>query len=148
VNLKGVFFGCQAAGRIMSKQGSGSIINMSSTAGLQGFPNLGVYGMSKAGVVALTRTLAIELGPNGVRVNAIAPGYVDGGMTTRNVRNEDGTIDEERHAENRERIRKRIPLRTTGRPEDIAHLALYLASDASRYVTGQVIHANGGTYMP
>jgi 3-oxoacyl-[acyl-carrier protein] reductase len=148
VNLKGVFFGCQAALGPMQAAGRGSIINMASSGGFTPIPKLAAYAMSKAGVVALTRVLAAEAGPLGVRANAVAPGFVEGGMTTRNARRADGSVDEEKLEATRERTRKRMPLRTTGQPADIANAVLYLASDASRYVTGQVIHANGGAYMP
>jgi 3-oxoacyl-[acyl-carrier protein] reductase len=104
--------------------------------------------MSKAGVVALTRTLAIELGRSGIRVNAVAPGFVEGGMTARHVRDTEGRIDVEAYEKILEQGRRRNPLGITGKPEDIAQAFLYLASDAARYMTGQVLHANGGAYMP
>jgi 3-oxoacyl-[acyl-carrier protein] reductase len=148
VNLKGVFFGCQSAVSAMTGRGGGSIINMASSAAFSATPRLSAYSLSKAAVVSLTRVLAAESGPLGIRVNAIAPGFVEGGMTTRRALRADGSIDEERLESDRERARRRMPLRTTGRPDDIAHAALYLASEASRYLTGQVIHANGGAYMP
>jgi 3-oxoacyl-[acyl-carrier protein] reductase len=148
VNLKGVFFGCQAAARVMLEQGSGSIINMASSGGFVAIPMLAGYSMSKAGVVALTRVLAAEVGDGGVRVNAVAPGYVEGGMTRRHVRDAEGGVDEEKLEALRARTRRRNPLGVTGLPEDIANAFLFLASDASRYLTGQVIHANGGAYMP
>jgi 3-oxoacyl-[acyl-carrier protein] reductase len=148
VNLKGVYFGCQAAVSAMGDQGSGSIVNMASSAGFTPIPQLSSYSISKAGVVALTKVLAAEVGPRGIRVNAIAPGFVEGGMTTRHARRPDGSVDEEKMEVERARARKRNPLRTTGRPEDIANTTLFLASDASRYLTGQVLHPNGGTYMP
>jgi 3-oxoacyl-[acyl-carrier protein] reductase len=148
VNLKGAYFGCQAAVAAMADQGSGSIINMASIAGFTPFPKLSCYSISKAGIVALTKVLAAEVGPSGIRVNAIAPGFVEGGMTTRFARRPDGTIDDEKMEAERARTRKRSPLRTTGLPEDIANAALFLASDASRYLTGQVLHPNGGAFMP
>ena len=83
-----------------------------------------------------------------MRVNAIAPGFVKGGMTSRHVRRSDGSIDEEKLEELRVRTGKRNPLGVTGTPEDIAHALLFIASDASRYTTGQVLHANGGANMP
>jgi 3-oxoacyl-[acyl-carrier protein] reductase len=148
VNLKGVYFGCQAAVAAMGDQGSGSIINMASSAGFAPIPQLSCYAISKAGVVALTKVLAVEVGPAGIRVNAIAPGFVEGGMATRRARRPDGTLDEEKMEAERARVRRRNPLRTTGQPADIANTARFLASDASRYLTGQVLHPNGGTYMP
>jgi 3-oxoacyl-[acyl-carrier protein] reductase len=148
VNLKGVYFGCQVAVAAMLERGSGSIVNMASLAAFAPIPELSCYSISKAGVVSLTKVLAAEVGPRGIRVNAIAPGFVEGGMTTRHVRRPDGSVDEEELEAERARARARSPLRTTGQPEDIAHTALFLASDASRYLTGQVLHPNGGGYMP
>lgn len=148
VNLKGVYFGCQAAVPVMTEQGTGSIVNMSSSGAFLPFPQLSCYSMSKAAVVALTRVLAVEVGPVGIRVNAVAPGFIEGGMSTRRARNADGTLDEGKMNEERAKVRKRSPLRITGQPDDVANAVLYLASDASRYMTGQVLHPNGGTYMP
>jgi len=150
VNLKGVFFGCQAAVAAMRANrsgGSGSIVNMASLAAFKPMPELACYAISKAGVVALTKVLATEEGRNSIRVNAIAPGFIEGGMTTRRARRSDGSLDEEMLEATRKRAR-RNPLRTTGTPDDVADAALFLASDASRYLTGQVLHANGGSYMP
>lgn len=147
VNLKGVFFGCQAAVAAMTEGGSGSIVNMTSLAAFKPMPELSCYAISKAGVVALTKVLATEVGSNAIRVNAIAPGFIEGGMTTRRARRSDGSIDEELLDATRKRAR-RNPLRTTGAPDDVANVALFLASDAARYLTGQVLHANGGSYMP
>lgn len=148
VNLKGVWFGCRAAAAVMEKSGGGSIVNMASSAAFTAMPMLAAYSASKAAVVSLTRVLAAEVGPHGIRVNAIAPGFVEGGMTTRRARREDGSIDAQRLDAERERARRRNPLRTTGTPDDVAHTALFLASDASRYLTGQVLHPNGGAHMP
>jgi 3-oxoacyl-[acyl-carrier protein] reductase len=159
VNLKGVFFGCQAAVAAMRAMRavasdtadnagrSGSIINMASLAAFKPMSELACYAISKAGVVALTKVLATEVGRESIRVNAIAPGFIEGGMTTRRARRTDGSLDEELLEATRTRAR-RNPLRTTGTPDDVADAALYLASDASRYMTGQVLHANGGSYMP
>lgn len=149
VNLKGVFFGCQAAGAAMAAQeGGGAIVNMASLAAFGAMPNLSAYAMSKAGVVSLTRVLATELGPSGVRVNAVAPGYVASGMTVRNARNADGSVDSERAEKLRAAVEGRTPLRQTGVPDDVAGAFAYLSGDVSRQVTGQVIHVNGGTHMP
>ena len=148
VNLKGVYFGCQAAARAMLEGGSGSIVNMASSAAFQAIPGLSCYAMSKAALVALTRVLATELGPKGVRVNAIAPGFILSHMSARLVLGSDDDLDETKLQALVEQARARTPLGVEGRPEDVAHAVLYLASDASRYVTGQVIHPNGGTFMP
>jgi 3-oxoacyl-[acyl-carrier protein] reductase len=148
VNLKGVFFGCQAAARVMSEQGSGSIINMSSGAIDVPAPGIVCYAMAKAAVAQLTRTLAIEVAGRGVRVNAIAPGLVVTNMTARNFTNPDGTVDEARRDAILEPMRKRNPLAILGEPDDIAYAVLYLATDASKYTTGQILRPNGGVAMP
>ncbi|MDX1648922.1 MAG: SDR family NAD(P)-dependent oxidoreductase [Myxococcota bacterium] len=147
VNLKGVFHGCRAAGRAMAERGGGSIVNVASSGAFMPIPELGAYGASKAGVVQLTRTLAAELGPRGVRANCVAPGFVRSRMTTRHARGADGRVDPERAEAVVERQRRRSPLRRVGEPEDVAWACLYLASDAARYVTGQVLHVNGGFPM-
>jgi NAD(P)-dependent dehydrogenase (short-subunit alcohol dehydrogenase family) len=131
VNLTGTFNGCQAAAAHMATAGGGSIVNLSSRAYLG---NIGQanYSASKAGVVGMTRTLALELARHGIRVNAIAPGFVDTEMAR--------AVPEEV----RERVVKAIPLRRMARPEEIANVALFLASDESSYITGQVLVVCGG----
>jgi 3-oxoacyl-[acyl-carrier protein] reductase len=138
VNLKGVVFGTQAAMRVM--QPGGSIINMTSTAIDQASPTLGAYAMSKAAVAMLTKTAAVEGGKLGIRVNAVAPGFVLTPMT--------GRGGPERTQAMLDMMAKRSPIGATGEPDDIASAVLYLASDAARYVTGQVLRVNGGTSMP
>ena len=141
VNLKGVFFGCQAAGRIMVTQPEGgSIINASSAAADAPSPNIASYAICKAGVVQMTKSLAVEVGKKHVRVNAVAPGFVITGMTT-------GFYGQEMQDTPVAAMRKGVPLRTVGEPEDIAAAVLYLASDVSRFMTGQVIRPNGGVAM-
>lgn len=143
VNLKGLMWGAAAAGRAMRANGSGSIINVSSSSAEMPAPGGGVYAMSKAAVISLTRTLAAELGPK-VRVNAVAPGLVRTPMTATYF---------ERDPEDRqptgdlERMTTMVPLATHGEPIDIALAILFLASDASRYMTGQVLRPNGGLPM-
>ena len=148
VNLTGVFRGCRAAARVMSAQGSGSIVNMASAAIDTPSPGLAGYGMAKAAVVQLTRVLATEMGPLGVRVNAVAPGFVETAMTSRRFTSTDGTVDETHRHAVLDAVARSTPLRTVGRPEDIAHAVLYLASEASRFVTGQILRPNGGVAMP
>ena len=148
VNLTGVFRGCRAAARVMSAQGSGSIVNMASAAIDTPSPGLAGYGMAKAAVVQLTRVLATEMGPVGVRVNAVAPGFVETAMTGRRYTAPDGSVDETHRQAVLDAVARSTPLRTVGHPDDIAHAVLYLASDASRFVTGQILRPNGGVAMP
>ena len=147
VNLKGVFFGCQAAARRMAPRRRGSIVNVSSSAAFEPYPTLSAYSMAKAGVVALTRVLAAELGGAGVRVNAVAPGAVDTPMGLARARRPDGSFDPAERDKMLAFMRSRCPLGITGAPEDVALAILFLASDAARYMTGQVLHPNGGRPM-
>jgi 3-oxoacyl-[acyl-carrier protein] reductase len=148
VNFKGVFFGCQAAGRVMASQGSGSIINLASGAIDIPTPSLICYSAAKAAVAQLSRTLAMELAPQRVRVNAIAPGWIDTPMNERHARRPDGTVDEAQHAAYRDQRAKLSPMNMAGEPDDIAFAALYLASPAAKFVTGIVMRPNGGSTMP
>ena len=148
VNLKGVFFGCQAAGRVMVEQPEGgSIINCSSAAADTPSPNIVSYAICKAAVNQMTKSLAVEVGKRHVRVNAVAPGFVITGMTTGHFNLPDGSPDETMENALVSAMRKGAPLRSVGEPEDIAAAVLYLASDASRFMTGQVIRPNGGVAM-
>ncbi|MET0196134.1 MAG: SDR family oxidoreductase, partial [Rhodococcus fascians] len=145
VNLNGVMFGCQAAARVM---GPGStIINMAS--GIIDRPSVGraSYAASKGAVVQLTRAFALELGPSKIRVNGVAPGWVVSGITRQGYVDSDGSVDEEA-------FETRIADRAAGSPmnsivdsDDVAFAVLYLASDAGRSYTGQVLRCNGGTVM-
>jgi 3-oxoacyl-[acyl-carrier protein] reductase len=148
VNLKGVFFGCQAAARVMVERKRGCIINTSSGAVDVPAPNIGAYAISKAGVSQLTKTLATELAPSGVRVNAIAPGFVDTRITARHYLNADGTVDEAKRSAIVDHMATMAPLGSIGEADDMAYAALYLASDAARFMTGQTLHPNGGVAMP
>ena len=136
VNLTGTFLICQAAGRRMLAAGRGSIINMSSTGGLMSFlPDVGStlsYTTSKGAIISLTRDLAAQWADRGVRVNAIAPGSMDAGMTH--------TIPADRQA----LMVAQIPMRRQGRPDELGGAIAYLASDASSYVTGTVLVVDGG----
>ena len=132
VNLKSAFNFMHAITPVMMKQRSGSIISMSSVVGIGGNAGQCNYSASKAGLIGLTKSMAKEIGPRGVRVNAIAPGFIITEMTaalSEEIRNE---------------WVKTIPLRRGGTPEDVANVALFLASDLSTYVTGQVLHVCGG----
>jgi len=148
VNLKGVLFGCQAACRVMVPQGSGSIVNVSSTAIDRPSPAYGVYSMTKAAVAMLTMTLALEVGRSGVRVNTIAPGATITPFTSRHAYDPDGTLNQDRYERFVEQMRRLSPLKKVGEPIDQAYLILFLASDASRWCTGQIWRANGGQSTP
>ena len=147
INLKGVYFGSAAAARRMVAQGRGSIINISSQGAEIPAPGLSVYTLTKAGVNALTRTLAAEVGPAGVRVNAVAPGFIDTPMVSYRFTREDGTQDEATKQEIYAARAANAPLGRIGEPLDIARVILFLASDAASFVTGETLRANGGADM-
>ncbi|MCD7722256.1 MAG: 3-oxoacyl-[acyl-carrier-protein] reductase [Prevotellaceae bacterium] len=132
VNLKSAFNFIHACLPIMMRQRGGSIINMASVVGVHGNKGQANYAASKAGLIALAKSVAQEMGPKGIRANAIAPGFIETAMTA--------ALPEGVRAE----WMKAIPLRRGGQVEDIANTALYLASDLSGYVTGQVIQVDGG----
>ncbi len=132
VNLKSVFNLTKAVMRIMMKQRGGSIINMSSVVGVNGNAGQANYSASKAGMIGFTKSVAQELGSRGIRCNAIAPGFIETEMTHK--------LPEDV----REAWIKTIPLRRSGKPEDVANVATFLASDLSSYVSGQVINVCGG----
>ena len=135
VNLKSAFNFIHACSPIMLRQRGGSIINMSSVVGVHGNAGQCNYSASKAGMIGLAKSIAQELGPKGVRANAVAPGFIETAMTAQ--------LPEEIHAE----WMKKIPLRRGGQVEDIANVCLFLASDMSSYVSGQVIQIDGGMNM-
>ena len=134
VNMKGAFNFLHAVVPVMARQRGGSIINMASIAGQTGNPGQVNYSASKAGLIAMAKSVAKEMGPRGIRANSIAPGFIISEMT-----------DALPQAVKGEYL-KMIPLKRGGTVEDIANTALYLASDLSAYVTGQVIAVNGGMY--
>jgi 3-oxoacyl-[acyl-carrier protein] reductase len=148
INLKGTLFGCQAAVRAMRPRGSGSIINVASGAIDRAVPNYGLYALTKAAVTQLTQTLATEVGPAGIRVNVLAPGVTITKFTERHSRRADGTLDPARYDAFLSAMRAMSPLGLVGDALDQAWLVLYLASDASRYCTGQIWRANGGQTIP
>lgn len=124
----------EVARHLVARDAPGAIIHIASTQGLLASPLMGVYGMTKAAVISLTKTLAVELGPSRIRVNCIAPGLVETRFAQTLLANDELV----------KRYVERAPLGRVGRPEEIAGLALYLASDASSYLTGQTIVVDGG----
>ena len=135
-NLKSVFLCSQAVGRSMAARGGGNIINISSIMGLGPHPLRAPYSAAKAGVGALTQTLSVELAPHNIRVNAIAPGFIEVARYWKQFPNYEQTVRPARLA--------KVPLGRMGVPDDVADLAVFLASDASGYITGQVIRLDGG----
>lgn len=133
VNLKGAFNTIKQVYRPFSRQRSGKIINITSVSGLMGNPGQANYSASKAGLIGLTKTVAKELASRGVCCNAVAPGFVETDMT--------------RDFTDNEVLKNSIPLKRFGKPEDIAELVLFLASDVSNYITGEVIRCDGGMAM-
>jgi len=131
-NLKSVFNMTKAVQRTMLKQRKGSIVNMSSVVGVKGNAGQANYAASKAGILGFTKSVALELGSRNIRCNAIAPGFIETEMT--------GALDEATV----QGWRDAIPLKRGGTPEDVANLALFLASDMSTYITGQTINVDGG----
>ncbi|MCK5794340.1 MAG: SDR family oxidoreductase [Anaerolineales bacterium] len=137
INLSSVFYLCRIAASQMIKKGNGNIILISSTAGQRGEAFHSHYAATKGAVIAMAKSLAAELGPHGVRTNVVAPGWVDTDMCT-------GILDV---PEERQKIIDQIPLRRVASPEDIAGAVLFLASDLSRHINGEVINVNGGSVL-
>lgn len=135
INLKGAFLCSKEAIKIMAKQRSGKIINISSVVAFMGNPGQANYSASKAGLIGLTKTIAKEYAGRGIRANAVAPGFIRTAMT-------DILSDEVR-----DEMKKAIPLGQFGTPEDVANAIIFLTSKEGDYITGQVIHVNGGMYM-
>ena len=135
VNLKSAFNFIHACVPVMMRQRGGSIINMASVVGVHGNAGQANYAASKAGMIALAKSVAQEMGPKGIRANAIAPGFIDTAMT------------QELPEEVRKEWMNQIPLRRGGTVDDVANCAVYLASDLSSYVSGQVIQVDGGMNM-
>ena len=148
VNLKGVFFGCKAAARVMAAAGRGSIVNVASSAIDLALPQTVAYSMAKAGVAQLTKCLAAEVGPQGVRVNTVAPGFVLTPMTSRHFTNADGSIDEAKKQVVVAELSKGKVLPEPTEAVDIAQAILFLLSPAARQFTGQILRPNGGISMP
>ena len=137
VNLKGVYACCHFASKAMKPQQSGCIVTVSSTAGQRGEAFHSHYAASKGGIISLTKSLASELGPHGINVNCVAPGWVDTDMSA----------DPLRKRRDLEKIVEGIPLRRVATADDIAGPILFLASDLARHITGEVINVNGGSVL-
>jgi 3-oxoacyl-[acyl-carrier protein] reductase len=135
VNLKGTFNCTKAVVRYMFKQKSGKIVNIASVTGEMGNAGQANYAASKAGVIGLTKTIAREFAQRGINVNAIAPGYIQTPMT-------EGLPEKVK-----EELKRLIPMERLGQPEDVAQAVLFLVSEVSSYITGQVLNVNGGIYM-
>lgn len=135
INLKGAFLTTKAVARKMMKKRYGKIINISSIVGIKGNIGQGNYSASKAGIIGFTKSMALELSSRGIRVNAIAPGFIETDMTD--------VLD----TEVKEEMLKNIPLGHLGKPEDIANLVMFLVSSDADYITGQVINIDGGMVM-
>lgn len=134
INLKGTWFCCKAVAKAMAEQGGGSIINMSSQVGLNPGAGGGAYSISKAGIIMMTRQLALELADKNIRVNAIAPGIVKTDFNKDLWKDQKGA----------RQMGKMVPLGRLAEPEDIARAVLFLASDESGYITGAVMPVDGG----
>ena len=135
VNLRGAFEASRAfAQHVIDRKGSGAIVSIASVAGMRAAPLQGVYGMTKAGMISMTQTLAIELGPSNIRVNAIAPGLIETRLAAALTSSESLS----------KHFTERTALGRIGRPDEIAGAALFLASDAASYVTGQCLAVDGG----
>jgi 3-oxoacyl-[acyl-carrier protein] reductase len=134
VNLKGTYLMCKAVAERMRGRRSGAIVNIASITGLTGFPGANAYGVSKAGVIMMTQTLATELARFSIRVNAVAPGMIDAPMLDHMTSGKGGA----------EAITSRVPMGRVGTPREIGNAVLFLASDAASYVTGTTLPVDGG----
>ncbi len=138
INVNGVYYVCREAARIFSKQGSGNIVIVSSTAGQRGEAFHADYASSKGAVISLTKSLATELGGFGIRVNCVAPGWIDTDMAASALQTSDEKLTQ---------IKAAIPLGRIATADDVANPILFLASDLARHITGEVLNINGGSVL-
>jgi 3-oxoacyl-[acyl-carrier protein] reductase len=148
INLRGVFYGCQAALRAMIPQGSGNIINISSGIVDDPGPTMATYGMTKAAVASLTKAIAAEGAVHGIRANAIAPGIILSNFSRAHFVDESGEVDPVRFDAYIEWAGTLSPMARVGTPAEVAWMILYLVSGAASFVTGQIMRPNGGSSMP
>lgn len=146
VNVGGTIFACQAVVPSMKKRGGGVIINFSSQAGRRGEPNIAIYCSTKAAVISVTQSLALELAADNIRVNAIAPGVVDTPMWDV-VDAQFAEYENKPLGQKKREVGEAVPLGRMGAPKDIADPVIFLASDAARYITGQTLNVDGGNWM-
>jgi len=137
VNLTSIFYTCNALIPTMKKRGSGQIINVSSTAGVRGEALHSHYAATKGALIALTKSLAVELAPYGIRVNCVAPGWVETDMCEEVFQDK----------QFKEEVRRSIPIGRIPPPEDIAGPILFLASNLARHITGEILNVNGGSVL-
>lgn len=146
VNVGGTIFACQAVVPFMKRRGGGSIINFSSQAGRRGEPNISLYCSTKAAVISITQSLALELAGDNIRVNAIAPGVIDTPMWDV-VDAQFAVYENKPKGQKKREVGEAVPLGRMGDPRDVAEPCVFLASDAARYITAQTLNVDGGNWM-
>ena len=146
VNVGGTIFTCQAAVPLMKRRGGGTIINFASQAGRRGEGNVTIYCSTKAAVISITQSLALELASDNIRVNAIAPGVIDTPMW-KHVDSQFAVYDHKPLGQNKREVGEAVPLGRMGDPEDVAAPCVFLASDDARYITAQTLNVDGGNWM-
>ncbi len=146
VNVGGTLFACQAVVPTMKKRGGGSIINFSSQAGRRGEPNIAIYCSTKAAVISVTQSLALELAADNIRVNAVAPGVIDTPMWDV-VDAQFAQYENKPKGQKKREVGDAVPLGRMGDPRDVADPCVFLASDAARYITAQTLNVDGGNWM-
>ena len=146
VNVGGTIFTCQAAVPLMKRRGGGTIINFASQAGRRGEANVTIYCSTKAAVISITQSLALELASDNIRVNAIAPGVIDTPMW-KHVDSQFAVYEHKPLGQKKREVGEAVPLGRMGDPEDVAAPCVFLASDDARYITAQTLNVDGGNWM-